>query len=225
MSRMARVVVPHYPHHIIQIGNRRQNVFFGERDKEHYLFLLRQNTRKARIEILGYCLMDNHIHVIAVPRQANSLSRGIGETHRQYTSAINNREGWKGYLWQGRFMSYVLGGRHLCAAMRYIERNPIRAGIVQRAEDYPWSSARAHIGLEENKILSDNFLPHDLEDWSSFVNKNEESAKDLLFSKHAKTGRPLGDEHFLSELETITGRSIKKNKPGPKKYALSMVSA
>jgi len=225
MSRIARVVVPHYPHHVVQIGNRRQNVFFSDTDKELYLSLLTQNALKARVEVWGYCLMDNHIHIIAVPRHSNSLSMGIGGTHRQYTSAINNREGWKGYLWHGRFMSYVLGEKHLYAAMRYVERNPVRAGIVKRAEDYPWSSARSHVGLARNELLSDNFLLSDVDDWSSFINKDEDAANSTQFSKHAKTGRPLGDDRFLGELEIITGRTIKKNKPGPKKHALSMASA
>ena len=158
MARIARVVVPHYPHHIIQRGNRRQNVFFSDHDKDAYICLLYEQIKKWNILIWAYCLMDNHVHLIALPKDENSLARAIGETHRKYTKMINFRKGWKGYLWQGRFISYPMDEQYLYAAVRYIEINPVRSGLVEKAEDYPWSSAKAHILKKEDKLLSYNFM-------------------------------------------------------------------
>ncbi|MFT5607374.1 MAG: putative transposase, partial [Parvicella sp.] len=108
MSRLARVVVPHYPHHIVQRGNRRQDVFLKTGDYVHYLSLLKQWTEEEGIEVLAYCLMTNHVHIVVVPSDESNLSKAIGETHRRYTRMVNFREKWTGYLWQGRFSSCVL---------------------------------------------------------------------------------------------------------------------
>jgi len=108
MARLARVVAPRMPHHVIQRGNRRQKVFFHERDKKVYLKILKQQSKKYDFDVWAYCLMDNHVHLIVVPQSENSLARGIGETHRIYTCMIHARKRWRGYLWQGRFMSFIL---------------------------------------------------------------------------------------------------------------------
>ena len=217
MARIARVVVPNYPHHIIQRGNRSQNVFFSDKDKELYLNLLHKYTVEIGITFWAYCLLDNHVHLIAVPQKENDLAKGIGETHKNYTKIINFREGWKGYLWQGRFISYPLDERYLYAAIRYVERNPVRAGLVKRAEDYHWSSAKAHVFKEKDILLSDNFLLSEIEDWASHLSETDEEKDRNLFKRHTRTGRPLGDEKFLVSLEEITKRILRKRKPGPKK--------
>ena len=124
MARIARVVIPNYPHHVIQRGNRNQDVFFSDKDKQAYIDILHEHASRAGVAFWAYCLMDNHVHLIAVPDHENSLARGIGEAHRKYTRMVNFREGWRGYLWQGRFNSYVMDERHLYAAIRYVERNP-----------------------------------------------------------------------------------------------------
>jgi len=219
MGRIARVVVPGCPHHVIQRGNRRQIVFFSSDDKLFYLELLRRYCQKEEVEIWCYCLMDNHLHLIVVPRKIESLAKAIGETHKKYTWTINIRENWKGHLWQGRFLSYPMDESYLYLAVRYIERNPIRAGIVKRAEDYPWSSAKAHIFGVLNKVLTDFYLTSQIKDWSSYIHQGEEKEKDLdSFRKHERTGRPLGDKKFLAKLEQITGRAlIIKNAGRPKK--------
>jgi len=136
MARFARVVVPGYPHHLIQRGNRRQRVFFSDEDRAFYLILLKRQIEKFGIALWAFCLMENHVHLVAVPRGKDGFARAIGELHRKYTSVINTREDWKGYLWQGRFITYPLSEAHLIAAVRYVERNPVRAGLVQAAEDY-----------------------------------------------------------------------------------------
>ena len=214
MPRIARIVIPNYPHHIIQRGNRSQNVFFSDQDKKSYIQLLRKHAIESGVDFWAYCLMDNHVHLIAVPRNEDSLARGIGEAHRNYTRLINFREGWKGYLWQGRFISYPLDEKYLYAAVRYVERNPVRAGLVKRAEDYPWSSAKAHVYGEKDILLSDNFMLSEIKDWSSYLSEGDENIDKNLFKKHGRTGRPLGDDRFLTKLEEITGRVLKKKKPG-----------
>jgi putative transposase len=217
MARLARVVIPGYPHHVIQRGNRRQDVFFNDEDRITYLDYLRQYTKPAKIEIWGYCLMNNHVHLIAVPARENGLAKGLGDAHRQYTRKINFRQGWRGYLWEGRFKSYPLSEKYLYAALRYVERNPVRAGIVKKAEDYRWSSARAHVKKEGDSLLTPHFMLEEIEDWGLYLREEDKEEDRNLFRFHMRTGRPLGDLKFIEKLEKITGRLLRKKKPGPKR--------
>src|SRR5437868_509366 len=139
MVRLARVVVPLYPHHVTQRGNRRQQTFFCEEDYRAYKSLLGIWCRRLGVGIWAYCLMPNHVHLIAVPESESALRVALGEAHRRYTRRVNFREGWRGHLWQGRFGSVVLDGAHLFAAGRYVERNPVRAGLWVEPWDYQWS--------------------------------------------------------------------------------------
>ena len=145
MARIARVVVPGIPHHITQRGNRRQETFFCAEDYQAYLALLGEWCQHWKVEVWAYCLMPNHVHVIAVPTSEDALRRAIGEAHRRYTRRVNFREGWRGHLWQGRFGSCPVDEPYLLAAARYIEQNPVRAGLAATPWDYPWSSAAAHV--------------------------------------------------------------------------------
>src|SRR6266550_2593947 len=140
MTRLARAIVPGLPHHVTQRGNRRQPTFFSSEDYLLYMALMAESCRRYRVDIWAYCLMPNHVHLIAVPSTSDSLRRAIGEAHRRYTLEINGLREWRGYLWQGRFSSFVMDDRYTIAAARYIELNPVRAQLVLRAEDYPWSS-------------------------------------------------------------------------------------
>ena len=217
MARMARIVIPGCPHHVIQRGNRRQNVFFTDKDRQYYLDLLHRYAQESGLSFWAYCLMDNHVHLIAVPKEEGSLASGIGEVHRKYTRMVNFREGWRGYLWQGRFSSYPLGENYLYAAIRYVELNPVRAGIVKSAQDYPWSSAKAHILKEKDPLLSDSFVIEEIQDWSAYLNSDSENTHSNLFRQHSRSGRPLGSDAFITRLEKITGMILRKKKPGPKK--------
>lgn len=216
MPRIARLVIPGVPHHVIQRGNRRQSVFFSDEDKSLYIRILKSQGKEKGIRFWAYCLMGNHVHFIAVPKFSDSLSRGIGEAHRRYTNLINIREDWKGYLWQGRFLSFPLDDTHLFATARYIERNPVRARLVLKAEDFKWSSARAHVFRARDELLSGNdpFLSFD--NWHKFLVKDEPDEEVSLIRKHTSTGRPLGSEEFIRKLETITGRTLLIQKPGRK---------
>jgi putative transposase len=215
MSRLPRVVVPGYPHHIVQRGNRRQTVFFDDQDKETYLEIFSAHATKAGIEIWAYCLMDNHVHFVAVPRDKTSLARGIGVAHKKYTRMIHFRKGWRGYLWQGRFFSVPLSEQYLYAALCYVERNPVRARLVQKAEDYRWSSASAHVRKTKDPLLSDSFLIAGIDDWAKYLEEEDNEERDIIV-RHTSTGRPLGDETFIDRMEQITGRILRKKKPGPK---------
>jgi putative transposase len=216
MARIARIVVPGYPHHIIQRGNRRQRVFFNDEDRKVYLDYLRIHAKPAGIHFWGYCLMDNHVHIIAVPDKEESFAFGFAEAHRRYTRMINFRENWRGYLWEGRFKSYPLSEFHLYAAIRYIERNPVRAKVVKNPWDYFWSSARAHTFKEKDPLLDDNFVISEIKDWKIFLSEEDEPANINLLKTHANTGRPLGDNKFIEMLEKLTSRLLRKQKPGPK---------
>ena len=191
MPRLARIVVPGAPHHVAQRGNRRQTTFFTNKDYQDYLGILREQGKKYGIQFWAYCLMPNHVHLIAIPETAESLNKGIGETHRLYTRRINARMDWKGYLWQGRFSSFPMDEKYLIAAIRYIERNPVRAGLVKKAEDYPYSSARAHTLGQVDPLLSNCFLSQDISNWSEFleVSNNEEELHEIR--SHVQSGRPL----------------------------------
>ena len=217
MPRIARLVVPEIPHHITQRGNHSQRIFFSHHDKQFYLNLINTIARKKGVSFWSFSLMDNHVHFIAVPKIKDSFAKGLGEAHRQYSLMVNKRNNWRGYLWQGRFDSYPLDDVHLFNAVRYVERNPVRAGLVKRAEAYPWSSAQAHVRGEEHILLDTNNLIQGIPDWKKYL--EEPTQKELLksFRLHSKTGRPLGGDEFVQKLEKMTGRSIKKLKPGPKK--------
>src|SRR5271166_3831232 len=142
MPRLARVVVPGLPHHITQRGNRRQQTFFCDEDYRSYLELIGEWCGVHQVAVWAYCLMPNHIHLIAVPQSADGLRRAIGEAHRRYTRTVNFREGWRGHLWQGRFASFVLDEPYLLTAARYVELNPVRAGLINSPSRYPSEQRR-----------------------------------------------------------------------------------
>jgi len=217
MARLPRIVVPGCPHHVINRGNRRQIVFFSDADKAYFYELLKRESAKAKMAIWVYCLMNNHVHIIAVPETEDALAKGIGEVQRKYALTINMRNDWRGHLWQTRFSSYPMDEVHLYFAARYIEQNPVRAKLVKEAEDYRWSSARAHVLKLKDELLSDFDLASSIPDWGAYLReKTCETYIDLL-KTHEKSGRPLGSEEFLDELEKRTGRRLKKEKPGRKR--------
>ena len=144
MPRIARIVAPGRAHHVTQRGNRRMETFFCDEDYQEYLSLLGHWCGEYDVRIWSYCLMPNHVHLILIPSTADGLRRAVAEVHRRYTRMINFREGWRGCLWQGRFASFVMSEQHLMGATHYVERNPVKADLVDRAEDWPWSSAAAH---------------------------------------------------------------------------------
>ena len=214
MPRLARLVVPGLPHHITQRGNRRQQTFFCDEDYAAYVELMADWCRERGVEIWAYCLMPNHVHLIAVPRSEDGLGRAIGEAHRRYTRRINFREKWRGYLWQGRFASFVMDEPHLLAAARYVELNPVRAKLVECPDQWPWSSAKAHLRGRDDRLVRVAPLLAMIADWRSFLNSAipEEELRD--FRSHGRTGCPLGSTHFVARLEQTVGRTLRPRKGG-----------
>ncbi|WP_432821977.1 transposase [Trichloromonas sp.] len=216
MARIARVVAPGYPHHVTQRGNRRQQTFFCDDDYLAYLELMAEWCRKCGVEIWAWCLMPNHVHLIAVPQSEDGLARAIGEAHRRYTRRVNFRENWRGHLWQERFASFPMDESHLLAAARYVEMNPVAAEMVENPVDYRWSSARAHIERKDDALVKVAPLLEIVGDWRSFLSLPPAEDFDLM-RKHERTGRPLGKAAFIEDLERTVGRILHPQKPGPKK--------
>ncbi len=217
MARLARIVIPGVPHHVIQRGNRRQQVFFGADDYSDYIELMAEWCQKSGVEIWAYCLMPNHIHLIAVPVREESFKKGIPEAHRRYARMINFRNNWRGHLWQGRFASYPMDDKYLYYAARYIELNPVRAGIVKRPEDYKWSSAAAHMAGKDDNLVKVRPLLDRIACWSAFLDEASDDAAIVLLKKCERTGRPLGSQEFIEKLEKISYRKLLPGKPGPKR--------
>ena len=218
MARLARAVAPGIPHHVTQRGNRRQQTFFSVDDYQSYLELMSEWCRKYEVEIWAYCLMPNHVHLIAVPETKDGLNLAIGEAHRRYTRRINFREGWRGHLWQGRFSSFIMEERYLLACARYVELNPVRAGLVKKPEDWGWSSARAHMkGKDDILVQAKPLLDIVTKTWKKFLSFDLQDFEMELFRKHERTGRPLGEDSFIEKMEVLLGRQLTPQKPGPKK--------
>jgi putative transposase len=155
MARLPRVVAVDVPHHVTQRGNAKQIILANDGDRITYLELLRQYSELCSLSLLGYCLMSNHVHLIVVPRTAEALARTLKLVHGRYASYWNARQSSTGHVWQGRFYSCPLDDGHLWEALRYTELNPVRAGLVEAAENWIWSSAPAHCGLDTSDMRLD----------------------------------------------------------------------
>ena len=216
MARLARVVAANLPHHVTQRGNRRQQVFFSDEDYATYRALLAESCRAAGIEVWAYCLMPNHVHLILVPSDADGLRAALGEAHRRYTRHVNFREGWRGYLWQGRFASFPMDEPYLLACARYVELNPVRAKLARRARDWPWSSARAHFDGRDDELVKSRKLLDLAPDWADFLRGGLSAEDYAAIRAGERTGRPLGATRFVARLEKRLGRPLARQKPGPK---------
>ena len=219
MPRMARVVIEHLPHHVTQRGNRRAGIFFSEEDRRRYLRLFRHYSQRYALRALAFCLMHNHVHWVVIPDREPALAETFRDAHAKYAEGLNHTTGKPGHLFQGRFFSTPLDDEHLWAAVRYVQRNPVRAGMVARAEDYPWSSAAAHCGLHDDPLLAPDFPPHGvINDWREWLRVEDEQQSRAIRCQ-TFTGRPCGSEGFVRSLEVLTGRILRPQKPGPKPRA------
>lgn len=217
MARMARVVVPGYPHHITQRGNRRQKTFFCDDDYRYYIELLSTFSNKNSTEIWAYCLMPNHVHLVMVPQYEDGLRATLGEAHRRYTRHVNFRKGWRGHMWQERFHSYVMDETYLLATVRYVERNPVVAGLCSQPHEYPWSSAAAHASGIDDKLVKVKPMLDLVNDWHTYLSDNNDPVEVYEnIERCTRTGRPLGSKAFVVKMEMITGRSLVPKRPGRK---------
>lgn len=222
MPRLARTVCAGVPHHITQRGNRGEDVFFTDEDRPTYLAWLKDYADRYKLDILAYCLMTNHIHLVAVPATEDSLQRVLKPLHMRHAQRINRARNWKGHLWQGRFFSSALDESYLWAAIRYVERNPVRARMVRKGENYRWSSAGAHCGLRHDAILTGKPAWRrqfdSIGNWSAWLAEGDEPDELDLLRRNADKGLPCGSEKFIRKLEKQTGRTLKYRPPGrPKK--------
>jgi len=183
-----------------------------------YIELIAQWWHKYQVEIWAWCLMPNHVHLIAVPHSPEGLARAVGEAHRRYTRRINLREKWRGYLWQERFASFPMDEQHLLATARYVKMNPVGAKWVKNPEDYRWSSVHAHLREKDDELTKVAPLLELVPEWRSFLQLTLPEEVDLLHL-HERTGRPLGKVDFIDKLEIELGRRLRPQKPGPKKKA------
>jgi len=216
MARMARVVAAGVPHHVTQRGNRRQQVFFSDADYQTYIALLAASCRQAGVAVWAYCLMPNHVHLILVPRDEDGLRAALADAHRRYSREVNFREGWRGYLWQGRFASFPMDEAYVLACARYVELNPVRAKLVARPRDWRWSSARAHLKGQDDALVRVAPLLARVDDWKGFLGQGMDGAAREAIRASERTGRPLGDKSFIRKLEKKLDRTLTRGKPGPK---------
>jgi putative transposase len=220
MARLARAVIPGIPHHITQRGNRRQETFFSDEDYRSYLELMAEWCHRFGVEVWAYCLMPNHTHLVVVPESEHGLRQAIGEAHRRYTRQVNFREGWRGHLWQGRFSSYPMDENYLLTAARYIELNPVKAKLAQVPEDYPWSSAAAHLAGIDDILVKVAPLLKMVGDWREFLLEGIELVEAQKIERHERNGRPLGSKNFVAAMEARLGRTLGRQKPGPRRVSM-----
>ena len=213
MVRTARTIVPEVSYHVTQRGNNRQDVFFVDNDRQAYLDILKQEAKTYGLAVHGFCLMTNHIHAIVVPQDIQSVANAMGRTHFKYTQYINRLHGRSGHLWQNRFYSCPLDDMHYIMAMKYIERNPVRAKMTLRAWRWPWSSAAAHAGKGKDVSgilqLDEWNKQFDQAAWARTLIEPDDELHVELLRLRTRTGRPLGSDKFISKLEAIAGRRLR----------------
>ena len=213
MALSARIVIPGLPHHVTQRGTRRLDTFFSDADYRVYLALLAEACETTGVVCWAYCLMPNHVHLILVPPVEDSLGTALGATHRRYTRRINRREDWQGHLWQERFHSFAMDDAHLLACARYVEQNPVKAGLVGRPEEWRWSSARAHLAGQDDALcqaapMLDRVADSLGTDWRGYLAKQTPAETLDTFHGHNRNGLPLGDRTFVERIEAVVGRSL-----------------
>jgi putative transposase len=219
MARLARVVIPGHPHHVTQRGNGRARTFFEDGDYALYRDLLAANCKAAGVEVWAWCLMPNHVHLILVPSDPDGLRRALARVHRSYAGIVQARRKRTGHFWQGRFGAVVMDEQHLAAALRYVSLNPVRARLVKRAQDWRWSSTRAHLRGRDDGLTAQAPIRDRFPDFAGLLATAPEADLFGVLRSAESVGRPLGDARFLARIERQTGRVLKPAKRGPKPSA------
>ncbi len=201
MPRQIRIIIPGCAHHITQRGNYGVRVFENEADHLKYCSIVNQYAAKYQVEIISFCLMSNHVHFIVIPPAENAIARVFNTANMRYTQYKNAQKGERGHLWQGRFFSCVLDDEYLIRAMRYVERNPVRAKMVKKAEAYRWSSAGSHVGEKASDILlSAGPIAFTASEWRTYL-QSEDKAMYAELKLKTQKGLPIGSESFIQKLE------------------------
>lgn len=210
MARLARVVLPGHLYHVTQRGNFRQKVFFDDQDRVVYLKYLEEYAIKYYLNIYAFCLMDNHVHFIVKPNNENSMAYAFRIAHQKYSLYLNKRHEQFGHRWQSRFYSCLLLEGHVKKAIRYVERNPVRAGMVERPGDYVWSSARAHLGKSYKIItLSDISGYIQVSSWKAYLCEFEDNEDLANIRQGTLQGKAFGPADSIDKIEKMTGHPLK----------------
>lgn len=223
MARLARLTLPGYPHHVIQRGNNRQAIFADDADRRLFLNLLGEYAHETRVEVHAYVLMENHYHLLLTPPSEAALAPMMQALGRRYVRHFNDTYHRSGTLWDGRYKSTVLQPeRYLLACMVYIDLNPVRAGLVAQAGDYPWSSFRHYAGRDVNRLLSPHPLvwalgntPFEREAaYADLVRVGISAVQQQVLTDAALSGWALGEQDFVEHLQTKTTRRVARASPG-----------
>jgi REP-associated tyrosine transposase len=219
MPRIGRIVVVGSPHHVTQRGNYNQKVFYSNKDRVFYLKLLAKYSKQHQLQILAYCLMNNHVHFIVVPKKEDSMAMTFKITHMKYSQYFNEKRKIKGHLWQSRFYSCVMDERHAYMAARYVEQNPVKAKLINEAWEWGWSSAACHVGHQdiEDFMVKCDFLPK-ADEWKKELAFHELKPIIDKLELCTRTGRPFADFFTIKKLEKTTKRYLRCRRAGrPKK--------
>lgn len=214
MARLARAVFPGLPHHVTQRGNGRAQTFFLDSDYALYRELLREHCAAHRVAIWSWALMPNHVHLVLVPSESDGLRRALSRVHRIYAGEIHSRLKRTGHFWQGRFGCVAMDEEHLHCAFRYVALNPVRAGLAARAQDWPWSSARAQLGLGEDGLTELEPLRERVPDFAALLGAAEDEEAAIRLRRAETIGRPIGSAEFLKRLEADYDRVLRPARPG-----------
>jgi putative transposase len=221
------VVAPGLPHHVTQRGNNRELVFFSDDDRWFYLLMLMRYCRRFGVDVWAYCLMDNHVHIMGVPRRADALARCFAGTNLSYTQHVNRVRRRCGRLWQNRFFSCPVDrDEYLWPVLRYIEANPVRSGLARRAWEYAWSSAQHHVlGRTDPVVSQPQWLTEALDRrrYRTYLQQYADEANSEVRRRTAN-GRPLGSRAFTARLEAVAGRALMPGKAGRPRLAENMGS-
>ncbi len=223
MARLPRLTVPGYPHHVIQRGNNRQAIFASAADYQMLLELLHDNARKFGVALHAYVLMTNHFHLLVTPESPDSLPQMMQAVGRRYVRHFNDAQGRSGTLWEGRYRSTLIQTeRYLLACMVYIDLNPVRAGLVAEAKDYPWSSHGHYVGLRSDKLVTPHSLYWELGNtpfarevtYAELVRAGVDAKQQTALTESALSGWALGEPDFMADLQTRTQRRVSKTQAG-----------
>lgn len=223
MARLPRLIVPGYPHHIIQRGNNRQAIFADDVDRERYLLLLSESAKRHRLPIHAFVLMTNHVHLLATPAEVGAIAAVMQAVGRAYVRWFNKRHERSGTLFEGRFRSSMVDADHYAlACTRYIEMNPVRAGLVSRPEEFRWSSHRHHVGLQPHPLITEHAAIWGLgntpferqSSYKKMFDAPHEELANTFIRKTINSGLPLGSEAWIEALSQRQTRPVKSGKPG-----------
>jgi len=226
MPRAARIVIPGYPFHITHRGNNKQEIFHSVEDMRKYLHWFEEAKQKYGMRIISYCLMKNHVHFIALADHELSFARTINAVHMRYAQYFNLRNDRVGHLWQGRYYSCILDNVHLLAAVRYVERNPVRSKMVMKPWEWAWSSAREHLEPEKKGIISLENISGliAVPSWREYLDFNDRQEDLLEIRKQTNSLRAWAEDKFIESIEKEYGVQINFNSRGrPKKIGVSHI--